>query len=92
MCGVGVHPCMPHRRNLDLGRANRKIETLKSLRRSLILPLTIAKTRTRHKRDQIGVARDLHRIRKSRHDNRYSPPQSKFFEGIVNWSGKILLS
>ena len=89
MCGIGVHSWMPHRRNHNLRRANWKIEALKPLREGIFVRWTIAKTRPRHERDQIGVTRDPHGIGESWHDNRRLPSEPKFIERLVNRSGEL---
>ena len=83
MCRVGLHSGMPHRGNRDRRRANGKVEADKAWP-GRVSAGRAGKTRTWHKRNQVRVARDAHRIREPGHDGDDLPSEPKLLQGVVD--------
>ena len=85
---VGVRSGMPHRRNRDRRRRNGKVEADKALR-GRVNACWAGETGTWHKRHQVRVARDAHRIRETGHDGDDLSFEPKRLQCVVDWPGEF---
>jgi NAD(P)-dependent dehydrogenase (short-subunit alcohol dehydrogenase family) len=67
LSGIGVNPGMPDRGDREFRHPRRDIKTADPQKRGRVFDERVAQTRSRHQRDQIGAARNPHRIRESWH-------------------------
>ena len=88
---VGVHARVPHRGNRDFRGTNRKIEPDEGPP-DQITANRPAQTRARHKRDQVGIARNAQRVREARYDGDDLSTESQRLEGLVDRPGEGALA
>ena len=82
---VRVRARVPHRGYRDPGRADGEREAREARQRAV-------ETRARNEPDQLGVKRDPHRVRISRHDGHDGPLEPELRERVVHGAGEVLLS